>query len=238
MALLSTIASNHCSFFFIMLKVFLLQNFVLLNIVLLPSSCRAFVVPRTFDQSVAPPPRTCQSMGILDSISSFLENREGDFVKLEDSGTAVGPGPLLLLFNLPPSIGIENDEYQDMVEDGAPNAFAQGVIIAHISSSNAEILDKPLSEALEQIVGEKGIGGGMDQSSSFEKDKSSVLFFSGFANEEMMATYNIIGKELYEESGGAVTPACAKAVVNAMEKPLRQVLDEISGDHEEAMSPG
>lgn len=221
-----------------MMKVSLLQNLLLLNIILLPSSCRAFgVAPRTFDQCRASrPPRTCQSMGILDSISSFLENREGDFVKLEDSGTAVGPGPLLLLFNLPPSIQIEPEEYQDMVHDGAPKAFQQGVIIAYISSSNAEILDKPLSGALEQIVDEKGDAGGSDGSSSFEKDKSSVLYFSGFTNDEMMATYNIIGKELYEESGGSVTPACAKAVVNAMDKPLRQVLDEISGDHEEAMS--
>ena len=218
-----------------MLKISLLHNFVLFFIFLQPFSCSSFaIVPRTFDQSRASrPPRTCQSMGILDSISSFLEDREGDFVKLEDSGTAVGPGPLLLLFNLPPSIQIENDEYQNMVEDGAPKAFQQGVIIAHISRSNKEILDKPLSKALEKIVDEKGID---SISSSFEKDKSSVLYFSGFTNEEMMATYNILGKELYDESGGSVTPACAKAVVNAMEKPLRQVLDEISGDHVEAMS--
>jgi hypothetical protein len=53
----------------------------------------------------------------------------------------------------------------------------------------------------------------------------------------MMETYSIIGKEIYEETGGSLIPACAKAVENAMGKPLRQVLDEISGDHEDVMSP-
>jgi hypothetical protein len=58
---------------------------------------------------------------------------------------------------------------------------------------------------------------------------TAILFFSGFRNDEMMATYRIMASEIYQESGGWV--ACAKAVPNAMHKSLRQVLEEISGDH-------
>ena len=51
-----------------------------------------------------------------------------------------------------------------------------------------------------------------------------------------MTVYNILGKEIYDETAGQSTPACAKAVPNAMSKPLRQVLDEIAGDHKDAMA--
>lgn len=175
-------------------------------------------------------------MGLLDSISSFLQNREGDFVKLEDSESGTGPGPLLILFNLPEVIrtAIDNDEYLDMISDGAPKAFEKGVIVSQISRNDATILDMPMSDALEKLVSDNGrvVGAGGDVGSS----DCPVALFSGFRNDEMMAAYNIVGKEIYEESGGSVYLACAKAVPNAMAKPLRQVMEEIGSDHEEAMS--
>jgi hypothetical protein len=140
------------------------------------------------------------------------------------------------LFNLPESIQIEDDEFSDMVEDGAPTAFSSGAIIARISWNDASMLDMSLSDALEQIVRDKGVAksdGGVVASG--DTSGCPVLLFSGFSNEEMMATYNIVGKEIYEESGGSLNPACAKAVPNAMGKSLRQVMEEIGGDHEEAM---
>ena len=51
----------------------------------------------------------------------------------------------------------------------------------------------------------------------------------------MLAVYNLLGDEIYQETGGQAVVACAKAVPNAMAKPLRQVLDEIAGDHQDAM---
>lgn len=203
--------------------------------VMLASEGAALITPSFHRRSSC---TTSLSMGLLDSISSFIKKREGDFVKLEDSGTAIGSGPLLLLFNLPQTIQIDDEEFVDMVEDGAPKASEKGVVISRISVNDASVLDMPLSNALEKIVRDKGLeGDGNSDTRTFDSTKCSVLYFSGFPNDsEMMETYNIIGKEIYEESGGSVSPACAKAVVNAMEKPLRQVLDEISGDHEEAMS--
>ncbi|KAL7427713.1 hypothetical protein ACHAXM_002011 [Skeletonema potamos] len=62
-----------------------------------------------------------------------------------------------------------------------------------------------------------------------------VLYFSGVSNKEMMDTYRIIANEIYTETNGVYWPACAKLVPPAMNKSMRQVLSEISGDHAEAM---
>ena len=64
---------------------------------------------------------------------------------------------------------------------------------------------------------------------------NGVLFFSGFTNPEMMAVYQIMADEIYQETGGRNNVACAKAVPNAMHKPLGQVLEEICGDHQQAI---
>ena len=62
-----------------------------------------------------------------------------------------------------------------------------------------------------------------------------VLYFSGVSNKEMMDTYNIIANEIYAETNGVHWPACAKVVRPALDKSMRQVLEEISGDHADAM---
>ena len=71
-------------------------------------------------------------------------------------------------------------------------------------------------------------------------DGSPVVIFSGFTNREMMDSYNILGEEVYKEGMGSYGKgqylACATAVPNAMKKPLKQVLEEISGDHAEALA--
>ena len=62
-----------------------------------------------------------------------------------------------------------------------------------------------------------------------------VLYFSGVTNAEMMDTYRIVADEVYRETNGSRWPACAKVVPPAMGKSMRQVLEEISGDHADAM---
>ena len=173
------------------------------------------------------------SMGLLDSISNFLDSRQGDFVKLEDTNKEFGPGPLLILYNVPS--GIEMDEIKDMLEDGAPKAHAQGIKLFCLSETDCnKALDLSLEDALNQIS-----SGTLKETPARESTMAGkgvpVLFFSGFRNEEMMEAYNIIGQEIYQETAGQAAPACAKAVPKAMEKPFRQVLEEISGDHLDAM---
>lgn len=173
-------------------------------------------------------------MGIFDKISNFLENREGDFVKLEESEKEYGPGPLLLLYNVPS--GIDDTEIQDILSDGAPVAYRKQCRVYRFSGDDNKLLDLPLGEGLETILRASGpTTSQMETAAATITSGVPVLFFSGFQNDEMMAIYNILGQEIYEESGGQASPACAKAVANAMGKPLRQVLEEISGDHKDAM---
>lgn len=190
------------------------------------------------------------SMGILDSLSNFLSDREGDFVKLDkDSSKEYGPGPVVLLYGIPN--GIDDDEFQDMLSDGAPTATQKGITLKRIAASSSKddddvdtLLSLSLREALDTVVKEAG---NQNQSQSQSEDNllstdagilattTPVLLFSGFLDSEMLDSYNIMGQQIYEETGGQQSTACAKAVENAMEKPLRQVLKEISGDHQEAM---
>ena len=72
-----------------------------------------------------------------------------------------------------------------------------------------------------------------------DPDPSSApkLYFSGISNSEMMKTqYNIIAKEIQEETGGTANAACAKVVEPAFGKSFRQLVEEISGDHADAMT--
>lgn len=187
--------------------------------------------------------RSVLQMGLLNKISkAFLQEREGDFIKLEDSDaddTIESLGPVVLLYNIPD--GILDDELTNMLEDGAPKTSRKGVTLQRIPDMNHPLLDLTLEEALQKVIVDPDGG---ESSSSFSDSSpiapiapvnagNPVLIFSGFANPEMMACYNIIAEEIFRENGGQA--ACAKAVPNALPKPLRQVLEEISGDHQNAL---
>jgi hypothetical protein len=177
-------------------------------------------------------------MGWLDGVSDyFLQKREGDFVKLDEVIDTYGPGPLVVLCNVPNSI--ENEEIKDMIQDGAPNVKQCTLYRVSLADSSADdkALDLEMQDALQQIAdGRLRQGGGTPASSVARASAVPVLLFSGFSNADMLAAYNIIGQEIYAETAGRSQAACAKAVPNAMQKPLRQVLEEIAGDHEEALA--
>jgi hypothetical protein len=196
-------------------------------------------------------------MGLLDDMmAGFLNKREGDFVRLDDdnAGDIFGPGPLVVLYNVP--AGVTKEEIQDMMADGAPQAFAKGIKLYRINSSSTgteredddpTVLDQPMQQALENMMmmAETFSSSNSLDDASFQgptllttsmADPVVVILFSGFTNAEMLAAYNILASEIYQETQQSILPACAKAVPNAMQKPLRQVLEEIGGDHQEAMS--
>jgi hypothetical protein len=199
-------------------------------------------------------------MGLLDSVSNFLRDRGNDFVQLDkDDSKEYGPGPLILMYHVPS--GITNEEVLDIVADSAPLAFAKGVALRRIvgpltlsqqhgdddndqeGSTTSTIFDQTLQTVLEDIVKqeEKSVKKFNKNTELLETDagilaaECPVLIFSGFRNHEMMDTYNLLGNEIYQETAGRATPACAIAVPKAMNKPLRQVLEEITGDHRDAM---
>ena len=173
-------------------------------------------------------------------------------MKLENSDTSVfGPGPLLVAYGIPNGIG--DDEIYDMLEDAAPRAFATKqckVVRLPIMTTSKEndskddsIFNLSLQQALETMFASSSswVDHNEDENNNnndFVSKVVPVLLFSGFRNDEMMAVYNVLGGEIYQETAGQVAAACAKAVPNAMTKPLRQVLDEISGDHQDALGNG
>lgn len=186
--------------------------------------------------------------GWLDNLKpDFLKQRDGDFLPLQDSEKAFGPGPLLVLFQAPDEI--DDAEIQDMLSDGAPAAARRGVALYRLAGTDDSVLDLSLQEALDQMMtttdAKGGRGGGANRispiatptqlSNNNQEEVTVVLLFSGFNNPEMLATYNILGPEIYQETAGQCQVACAKVMPNALQKPLRQVLDEIAGDHSDAM---
>jgi hypothetical protein len=204
----------------------------------LVSGFQSPLAPPSMLNIVSRPHRHELKMGLLDR---FLGKREGDFVKLESSLDTFGPGPAILLYGCP--AGVTDDELKDMIEDGAPEATkagVRGVICRRIDTTSTSLLDLTVKEALEEVVqrgsksSSESIVGGVAIAS---QPPCPVIYFSGISNAEMMATYRIVSSEIYEETGGAANAACAKAVPPAMDKPLRQVIEEITGDHLDAISP-
>lgn len=184
------------------------------------------------------------ALGWLDSfVPDFLKQREGDFVKLGETEGAYGPGPLLLLYDAPGTI--EDSEILDMVDDEAPGVKHCKIFRIHggdCDDHSDSLLDLSLQEALKQMSSgqakpkQPSISAAASAISDSSQQRSiPVLFFSGFTNADMMAIYNVLGNEIFQETAGKATPACAKAVPNAMLKPLRQVLEEITGDHQDAI---
>jgi len=189
--------------------------------------------PRTRNHAIVRSQASSLQMGLLDQISkAFLKEREGDFIKLEDSDDS-GLGPAMLLYNIP--AGILDEELVDMLEDGAPQASKKGVAFQRIPNMDYPLLDLTLEDALKQVMLKEDSAQEESSTSNFVPVPrgNPVLIFSGFANSEMMASYNIIAEEIFKENGGQA--ACAKAVPNALPKSLRQVVEEISGDHQSAL---
>lgn len=193
------------------------------------------------------------SGGFFDRVKNslnFFEDRQVDFVKLDDMQDVYGPGPCVVLYNVPS--GVTTEEVMDMIQDGAPVAFEKDAVLyrttsldqdaatSSSSSNQVQVLDLSLQQALEGIVTGTYKDNYQEPSSSRQLETlaslpSCVILFSGFSNSEMLDTYKILANEIYEESQGALDAACAKAVPNAMAKPLRQVLEEIGGDHKDAI---
>jgi hypothetical protein len=169
-------------------------------------------------------------------------DQEGDFVKLNrQDGQEFGPGPLVVLYNIPD--GVTNDEIADMLADGAPQANQKGITLYRIrvdedSAGDVDaVLDMSMQDALQGIATKS-------LQDRYEPAPPGTLpaigmppivmsLFSGFRNDEMLQAFQILSSECYQDA--QISPACAKAVPKAMEKPLRQVIEEIGGDHRDAM---
>ena len=73
-------------------------------------------------------------------------------------------------------------------------------------------------------------------SAEAESATTPIIYFSGMPNNDVRASARALIGRLYEVSG--MRAGFAKAVPPAMEKVLEDLLGEIAGDHEEALSRG
>mmetsp|Transcript_46892 Transcript_46892/g.50614 ORF Transcript_46892/g.50614 Transcript_46892/m.50614 type:complete len:272 (-) Transcript_46892:250-1065(-) len=179
-----------------------------------------------------------------------------------------GPGPAVLLHNIPNTI--TDEEVLTMLSETAPKASQKGISMARIIEGTTEtsqlqeqLMSLSLKDALEKIVHDSSNAPSPTTSTSTttitpveetvmedEEDDDPlygecktvvpVVIFSGLSHQEMMASYNTLGEEIYDQTTAATAGigmhlACATAVPNAMKKPLSQVIYEISGDHLEAI---
>jgi hypothetical protein len=168
-------------------------------------------------------------------------DQEGAFVKLNpQDGQEFGPGPLIVLYNIPD--GVTNDEIADMMADGAPQAYEKGITLYRIrvdddsDNDNDAVLDMSMQDALQGIA-KKSLQDRYQPAPpgalpAIGMPPIVMSLFSGFRNDEMLQAFQILSSECYQEA--QISPACAKAVPKAMEKTLRQVIEEIGGDHREA----
>ena len=223
-----------------------------------------------------PTKTTAIQMGLFD----FFKTRQDDFIKLNESQDTFGPGPLVLLYNIPH--GIEDEEIDCMLQDGAPVAYASsrngngrgrgnsngneggneggtGIAFQRIyprdfieDESNVNGVngsDKTVQQVLEQALLSTTKKEGATTHANSNADENTdantyidtntpILLFSGISNQEMMKCYNIIAKEIYEETQGMANAACAKVVKPALGKSFRELMEEISGDHADAMRVG
>jgi hypothetical protein len=198
-------------------------------------------------------------------VPDFLKQRSGDFEKLDNqSRDAFGPGPLLVLYNVPETM--DNEEIRNMLDDATPHMSARCTLY-RIPNGNGDdsamssLLELPLEQALDEMIrtGSRARAPSLslaplsNMSISKRKDAAPsslvpVLYFSGFTNADMMAVYNVVAPEIWAElasttslsldddSVGQFPAACAKLVPPALSKPLGQVLLEITGDHQDAWS--
>jgi hypothetical protein len=202
----------------------------------------------------------------LQNNTPFLNSREGDFIPLnkDSNEDTIGP-PILVLYAVPNSI--DNDEFRDMVSDGMPcrtvvdaiSSTSSGggeneVMIQRLDAmevGDEDLLDLSVKDALNRLVHDAATttttttttettipSTTVTTSSPTNNSPCPVLYFSGVSNKEMMDTYQIIANEIYAETNGVHWPACAKVVRPALDKSMRQVLEEISGDHADAMRQG
>ena len=190
-------------------------------------------------------------------LPEFLQTRDGDFAPLDSSSLSEplvvgGTCPVLFLYQVPD--GVADDEIRDMLQDEAPSAVQRGVTIRRLSPiEDHAVLDLSLRQALtEQNHPDNDDNNNNNNNSVSVSSRTStdtttsdhhqqsppvaVLLFHGFASTEMLRVYRTLAAEITAETAGAsLLVACATVVPRALDKPLRQVLEEIAGDHRDAV---
>jgi hypothetical protein len=178
----------------------------------------------------------------------------------------IGPGPLIILYNIPHGIDDEEIggmiEDGAPIASASGSATGNGGMkkggVSFIRMYPEDVRkggdyeDKSVIDVLQTVLplattstttttttsndALATINTTMKQLKVVDTSSCPILYFSGISNSEMMDTYKIIAQEIYQETDGRGNAACAKVVEPAFEKRFRQLVEEISGDHNDAIN--
>ena len=115
-----------------------------------------------------------------------------------------------------------------MVADSAPRAWKSGLSVRRLEEG---WLDRPIASVLAEAAAAAATSSNDETPSS--PRRTPVIYFSGVSNEDIRGISRLVASELFAETGQRA--AVAKAVPPAMGRSTRQIFDEVSGDHEEAL---
>ena len=184
-----------------------------------------------------PPRKYIHSIRASNPLSSFLKKRGGDFFKLggAEDVEAFGP-PAILLHGFP----LQLDEAQSIIAAALDIEIEDikdgGLAVVHLSTAAYGQRLQTVLEAATISTSTAWPSSSGYFSAEAESATTPIIYFSGMPNNDVRASARALIGRLYEVSG--MRAGFAKAVPPAMEKVLEDLLGEIAGDHEEALSRG
>ena len=165
---------------------------------------------------------------MLKPMARFLNSRQGQFVKMgSEQDRSVSFGPLgLVLVGFPPH------DWAGVVA-GALGPGAKPVPVVQLTAASLATLK--LGELLEQLPVLAAASADDDGALLARLDEDvAVMYFSGVSDEQLRTLARAVASVSWGEYG--VRPAVGKAVPPAVNKELAKLMDEIAGDHLEAIS--
>lgn len=198
---------------------------------LLIMQCNAFVRGPISDMQTSRKQIIVESQ-FSNPFMDFIKSRGGQFLKM-DSSRDIGPfGTVSILLE---GISVPLSDIKEVIQESAPLAWEKGIPVFRIRPDCPG--DYLLEDALDVILKGSPSSSPMFLPDDFiveDNEEVPIILFSGLENDVVRAVSRSLVRYIYATTGQRT--AVAKVVPPAMKKSLRQLFDEISGDHIEAMA--
>uniref|UniRef100_A0A7S2H346 Uncharacterized protein n=1 Tax=Octactis speculum TaxID=3111310 RepID=A0A7S2H346_9STRA len=168
----------------------------------------------------------------------FLNSRAGQFIKVgsQDDLDTFGP-PAILLHSFPLPLAEAQDIVADALDIEVEDIRDGGLAVAHLApAAYGQKLSSVLAATEVSTSTVPPSATGYFQDAPGSSGSSPIVYFSGMPNEDVRAASRALVGQLYDRTGAR--GGIAKAVPPAMSKLVGDLLEEIEGDHEEALAHG
>jgi len=209
------------------------MDFFFILVSLLISQCAAFVRGPITNVRAFESNHLRNQILVGSQFMDFLKSRGGQFLKIDSSRDSKPFGIVSIFLK---GVNIPLSEIKDVIQESAPLAWERGIPVFRIRP------DCPVDYLLEDALNAISKGSGPSSSPIFLCDdyivdnsvEVPIILFSGLENDVVRAVSRSLVQRIYATTGQRA--AVAKVVPPAMKKSLRQLFDEISGDHIEAIA--